>query len=114
MVSSIPYVVDTRHAVEILISGAFGEESEEHSIPRALQSAEAEFGQVVAHIPSTGTMNSQIAGVLSALNDLRNKSFGHGMTTQFGLSASEVDFTYLACVGGVLLLTRVLWVHFDS
>ena len=64
------------------------------------------FGQVVNRMPSTGTMNPQIVGVLSALNDLRNKNFGHGMTEPFQLSGAEVDFTYLACVGGILLLTR--------
>jgi hypothetical protein len=65
------------------------------------------FGQVVAQIPQTGTMNPQITNVLSALNDLRNKNFGHGMTTPFQLSSAEVDFTYLSCVGGILLLTRM-------
>lgn len=65
------------------------------------------FGQVVGHIPSRGTMNPQIVGVLSALNDLRNKNFGHGMTTPFRLSSAEVDFAYLSCVGGILLLTRM-------
>ena len=65
------------------------------------------FGQVVARIPQTGTMNAQIANVLNALNDLRNKNFGHGMTTSFQLSSAEVDFTYLSLVGGILLLTRM-------
>ena len=65
------------------------------------------FGQVVNRIPSTGTMNPQIVGVLSALNDLRNKNFGHGMTAPFQLSGAEVDFVYLSCVGGILVLTRM-------
>lgn len=65
------------------------------------------FGQVVNQIPSTATVNPQIVGVLGALNDLRNKNFGHGMTAPFQLSAAEVDFTYLACIGGILLLTRM-------
>jgi hypothetical protein len=65
------------------------------------------FGQVVNRIPSTGTMNPQIVGVLNALNDLRNKNFGHGMTAPFQLSPAEVDFTYLACIGGILLFTRM-------
>src|SRR6267378_1191881 len=65
------------------------------------------FGQVVNKIPSTGAMNPQIVGVLSSLNDLRNKNFGHGMTAPFQLSGAEVDFAYLACVGGILLLTRM-------
>jgi len=65
------------------------------------------FGQVVARIPSTGTMNTQVTNVFNALNDLRNKNFGHGMTTAFQLSPAEVDFAYLSCVGGILLLTRM-------
>lgn len=71
------------------------------------QMPSATFGQVVARIPGTGTMNAQIVGVLNALNDLRNKNFGHGMTTPFQLSPSDVDFAYLACIGGILLLTRM-------
>jgi hypothetical protein len=65
------------------------------------------FGQVVAGIPKTGTMNTQIVGMLNSLNDLRNKNFGHGMTTHFQLSSAEVDFAYLSCVGGILLLARM-------
>jgi hypothetical protein len=71
------------------------------------QMPHATFGQVVSHVPSTGTMNAQIMNVLSALNDLRNRNFGHGMTTPFQLSSAEVDFTYLSCIGGILLLTRM-------
>jgi hypothetical protein len=65
------------------------------------------FGQVVSKISSIGTMNPQILAVLSAINDLRNRNFGHGMTTPFQLSGAEVDFTYLGCVGGILLFARI-------
>jgi hypothetical protein len=65
------------------------------------------FGQVVARIPQAGTTNPQITAIFGALNDLRNRNFGHGMTSPFQLSPAEVDFTYLTCVGGVLLLTRM-------
>jgi hypothetical protein len=71
------------------------------------QMPDATFGHVVTRIYSTETMSPPIANVLSALNDLRNKTFGHGMTTPFKLSSAEVDFTYLSCVGGILLLTRM-------
>lgn len=74
---------------------------EKHQLPNST------FGQVVGRIPSMGTTNPQIVGVLNALNDLRNKNFGHGMTAPFQLSPVEVDFTYLACVGGILLFTRM-------
>ena len=65
------------------------------------------FGQVVHKIPQTGTMNPQITNVQNSLNDLRNKNFGHGMTTPFNLSPAEVDFTYLSCVAGILLIARM-------
>jgi hypothetical protein len=65
------------------------------------------FGQVVTRIPGTKTVNTQIVGVLGALNDLWNKNCGHGMTAPFQLSTAEVDFTYLACIGGILFLTRL-------
>jgi hypothetical protein len=65
------------------------------------------FGQVVNRISSIGTMNPQIVAVLSAINDLRNRNFGHGMTAPFQLSNADVDFTYLGCVVGILLLTRM-------
>src|SRR5258708_1399347 len=71
------------------------------------QMPQATFGQVVSRIPSTGTMNVQVMNVLSALNTLRNNNFGHGMTTPFQLSSAEIDFTYLSCIGGIQLLTRM-------
>jgi hypothetical protein len=71
------------------------------------QMPKSTFGQVVNKIPQTGTMNSQVTNLLNALNDLRNKNFGHGMTMPFQLSSAAVDFAYLSCVGGILLLTRM-------
>lgn len=64
------------------------------------------FGQVVAHIRQVQALNEQVIGVLEAINTLRNRNFGHGMTAPFNLSGPEVDFTYLACIGGILLFTR--------
>ena len=52
-------------------------------------------------------LNAQVAAVLEALNTLRNRNFGHGMADPFGLTASEVDFTYLACISGILLIARL-------
>jgi hypothetical protein len=49
---------------------------------------------------------SDIVSVLERINDLRNHHFGHGMTTPFKLSSREVDFTYLSCIGGILLMTE--------
>lgn len=66
----------------------------------------ATYGQVVVRLRTNGTFNAEIIALLSGLNDLRNRNFGHGMTTQFGLASAEVDFAYLACIGAILLLVR--------
>ncbi len=66
----------------------------------------ATFGQVVAHIRQSNILNTQTVGLLAGLNDLRNQNFGHGMTAPFSLSGAEVDFTYLTCIGAILLLVR--------
>jgi hypothetical protein len=67
---------------------------------------QATFGNVVAHMRQPQALNEQIIGVLEAINTLRNRNFGHGMTAPFSLTASEVDFTYIACVGAILMFTR--------
>jgi hypothetical protein len=64
------------------------------------------FGQVVAQIRQTQALNEQIIGVLEAINTLRNRNFGHGMVAPFSLTGPEVDFTYLTCIGAILLLSR--------
>ncbi len=66
----------------------------------------ATFGQAVARLRSQGGMNDQILGVLESINTLRNKNFGHGMADPFNLTPAAVDFTYLTCIGGILLLAR--------
>jgi hypothetical protein len=67
---------------------------------------QATFGNVVAHIRQTQTLNEQIIAVLEAINTLRNRNFGHGMVAAFSLRAAEVDFTYSACVGAIVMFTR--------
>lgn len=64
----------------------------------------ATFGQVVVH---TATLNPEVIDVLKSINTLRNRNFGHGMTSPFALNAAEVDFTYLACIAGILLFARM-------
>lgn len=63
----------------------------------------ATFGQVLAHIT---TLNAEAIDVLKSINTL-DRNFGHGMTTPFALNAAEVDFTYLACVAGIILFARM-------
>jgi hypothetical protein len=65
------------------------------------------FGSVVKHIRQTQALESDVTAVLEAINTLRNRKFGHGMTTKFSLSAGEVDFTFLGCIGAILLFARL-------
>jgi hypothetical protein len=37
----------------------------------------------------------------------RFRNFGHGMAAPFNLTGAETDFAYLACIGGILLHTRI-------
>lgn len=62
------------------------------------------FGAILGVVRQNQTTNSQVIGILEALNTHRNRNFGHGTT--FGLTPAEVDFTYLTCVAGILLLAR--------
>jgi len=62
------------------------------------------FGQVLRNVPQSGSLKTEIIAVLDAINTLRNRKFGHGTT--FDLSSAETDFTYIACVGGILLFAR--------
>jgi hypothetical protein len=70
------------------------------------QRPQATFGNVVAHIRQTQALNEQIIAVLETINTLRNRNFGHGMVAPFSLNPTEVDFTYLVCVGAILMFTR--------
>lgn len=65
------------------------------------------FGQVLTHIRQTNALNLQICEVLERINTLRNKNFGHGMTTPFTLKDAEVDFIYLTCIGAIILFARI-------
>ena len=64
------------------------------------------YGQVVAGLRADASFNPEILTLLSGLNDLRNRNFGHGMVAPFALTAAEVDFTYLTCIAAILLLVR--------
>ncbi len=65
------------------------------------------FGNVVVHIRQTNALNQDIIKVLEAVNTLRNRNFGHGTTAPFDLKSPDVDFTYLTCIGGILLFARI-------
>jgi hypothetical protein len=66
----------------------------------------ATFGSVLNHVRQTNAFQSEITTVLESINTLRNRKFGHGMTTPFDLTSGEVDFTYLSCIGGVILFAN--------
>jgi len=66
----------------------------------------ATFGSVLKHVRQTNVFQGEITTVLESINTLRNHKFGHGMTTPFDLSTGEVDFTYLSCIGAIILFAN--------
>jgi hypothetical protein len=64
------------------------------------------FGQVKNHVEQNGLLRPELIAMFTALNDLRNRNFGHGMVVDFGLTEAEVNFTYLTCIAGILLLVQ--------
>ena len=66
----------------------------------------ATFGAVLNHIRQIKAFQGEIISVLESINTLRNRKFGHGMTTPFDLSKGEVDFTYLSCIGAIILFLK--------
>lgn len=66
----------------------------------------ATFGDVVNNLRRRNTFNSQILNILEGINALRNRNFGHGMAAEFNFTAAEVDFTYISCIGAILLFTH--------
>ncbi len=65
------------------------------------------FGAVLTQIRARNALQSEIISVLESINTLRNRKFGHGMTVPFDLSSGEVDFTYLTCIGAILLFVKI-------
>ena len=78
-----------------------------HNLPRST------FGKVLANIeqeqqarppqPTEG-LRADTLEILRRLNDLRNHHFGHSVA--FELTGAEIDFTFLTCVGGILMFVR--------
>lgn len=66
----------------------------------------ATFGSVLKRVRQTKALQGEVISVLEAINTLRNHKFGHGMTVSFDLSSGEVDFTYLTCIGAILLFIK--------
>lgn len=64
------------------------------------------FGSVLKHVRSASAFQREIITLLESINTLRNRKFGHGMTTPFNLSTEEVDFTYLSCIGAIILFAN--------
>ena len=64
------------------------------------------FGRVKNFIQQYRLQRPEVVDMFTALNDLRNQHFGHGMTVNFTLTGAEVDFIYLTCISAILLLTR--------
>lgn len=66
----------------------------------------ATFGNILHNIRQTNALQNEIISVLESLNTLRNRNFGHGMSTPFSLSNGEVDFAYLSCIGAIIMFAN--------
>ena len=58
------------------------------------------------YIEQNHLFRQEVIASLTALNQMRNGHFGHGMQDVFDLTAAEVDFVYLNCISVILLLMR--------
>jgi len=67
----------------------------------------ATFGNVLDNLRAAGTINEFTVRTLRALEVMRHNHFGHGAEVRFSLSSAEVDFVYLTCIAGILLLVRL-------
>ena len=64
------------------------------------------FDDVIKELTRTNGLSAEVTQLLHRVNVVRHNHFGHGMTTPFALKPSEVDFVYLTCVAGCILLAR--------
>jgi hypothetical protein len=62
-------------------------------------------GGILSAARAQNALNPHVLSVLDALNTHRNRNYGHGVP--FTLTASEVDFTYLANIAGLLILVKI-------
>jgi hypothetical protein len=66
----------------------------------------ATFGDVVKTMRSRSTFSRETLSTLEKIYALASNHFRHGMTDPFALSDGEVEFVYLTCIGGMLMLVR--------
>jgi hypothetical protein len=67
----------------------------------------ATFGDVLDNLRTRGGIDRFTLSTLRSIETVRNNHFGHGARDPFGLLPAEVDFIYLACIAGILLLVRL-------
>jgi hypothetical protein len=67
----------------------------------------ATFGDVLDNLRARGGIDQFTWRSLQALEIVRHNHFGHGGQAVFGLSPAEVDFVYISCIAGILLLARI-------
>jgi hypothetical protein len=67
----------------------------------------ATFGDVLNNLRTRGGIDRFTLSTLRSIETVRNNHFGHGAHDPFGLLPAEVDFIYLACIAGILLLVRL-------
>jgi hypothetical protein len=64
------------------------------------------FGGVLDNLQGRDLIDRFTLTTLRSLEIVRHNHFGHGALQPFNLSVAEVDFIYLTCIAGILLLRR--------
>jgi hypothetical protein len=67
----------------------------------------ATFGDVLNELRTRAAIDRFTVATLRSLETVRHNHFGHGAQAPFSLTPGEVDFVYLTCIAGILLLVRI-------
>jgi hypothetical protein len=65
------------------------------------------FGDAIKVARSKGILAAETLSVLEKIYALGSNHFRHGMTTAFALTGPEVEFVYLSCISGILMLVHL-------
>jgi hypothetical protein len=65
------------------------------------------FGRGLDNLQPSGAVDRFVLAALRSLETIRHNHFGHGTQQPFNLAPAEVDFIYLTCIAGILLLLRL-------
>lgn len=65
------------------------------------------LGDALGKARKTQALATETISVLEKIYAMSNNHFRHGMTTAFMLKPAEVDFVFVSCLAGILLMVRL-------